>query len=112
MSSPNPTHAHSTSLPRGSFLLLQDEPALAPKGHSALASLIKTRSAIRDEEEGVGPDRRFDEEQPRRDERRMSDILNGPHMRSMRLIGNSNPRYQWEKYWKTEEELKGMKKPM
>jgi len=28
------------------------------------------------------------------------------------LIGNSNPRYKWEKYYKTEEELKGMKKPI
>jgi hypothetical protein len=33
-------------------------------------------------------------------------------MRSMRLIGHSNPRYQWEKYYKTEAELKAMKKPL
>ncbi|KAM7197651.1 hypothetical protein V8F20_006541 [Naviculisporaceae sp. PSN 640] len=113
MSSPtNQTHPHTPTLPRGSFLLLQDEPVLVPKGHSALASLLKTRSAIRDEENDAGSDWRLDEEQGRRDERRMSDILNGPHMRSMRLIGNSNPRYQWEKYWKTEEQLKGMKKPI
>ncbi|KAK4212845.1 hypothetical protein QBC37DRAFT_186241 [Rhypophila decipiens] len=115
MSSPPTTHPYSASLRHGTFLLLQDEPSFVPKGHSALASLIKSRSAItaaRDEEEAGGPARRLDEEQPRRDERRMSDILNGPHMRSMRLIGNSNPRYQWEKYWKTEEQLKGMKKPI
>jgi hypothetical protein len=46
------------------------------------------------------------------EERRLSVILNGPYMRSQRLIGNSNPRYRWERYWKTEEELKPMKKKM
>jgi hypothetical protein len=46
------------------------------------------------------------------DERRMSAMLNGPQMRSQRLIGNSNPRYRWERYWKTEEELKPLKKPL
>lgn len=35
-----------------------------------------------------------------------------PQMRSQRLIGNSNPRYKWERYWKGEEELKMMKKPI
>ncbi|XP_014559971.1 hypothetical protein COCVIDRAFT_90464 [Bipolaris victoriae FI3] len=39
-------------------------------------------------------------------------ILNTPQMRSQRLIGNSNPRYKWEKYYKHEEDLKGMKKPI
>lgn len=45
----------------------------------------------------------------------MSDIgsiLNTPQMRSMRLIGKPNPEYQWERYYKTESELKRMKKPM
>jgi hypothetical protein len=37
--------------------------------------------------------------------------FNNPHMRYMRLIGDNNPRYQWEQYRKTPEELKGMKKP-
>ncbi|KAF2115035.1 cation efflux family-domain-containing protein [Lophiotrema nucula] len=49
-----------------------------------------------------------------REERRISlaaQILNTPQMRSQRLIGNSNPRYRWEKYFKTDEELKGMAKP-
>jgi hypothetical protein len=41
-----------------------------------------------------------------------AEVLMTPQMRSMRLIGNSNPRYQWEKYYKTEEELKKMKKPI
>jgi hypothetical protein len=48
----------------------------------------------------------------RSDERRLSAVLMGPQMRSQRLIGNSNPRYRWERYWKTEQELKPMRKPM
>jgi cation diffusion facilitator family transporter len=50
--------------------------------------------------------------------RRMSAIGDGgevlmtPQMRSMRLIGNSNPRYRWEQYYKSDEELKTMKKPV
>jgi cation diffusion facilitator family transporter len=31
-------------------------------------------------------------------------------MRSQRLIGNSNPRYKWEKYYKSEEDLDGLSK--
>ncbi|KAH8815179.1 hypothetical protein F5884DRAFT_771365 [Xylogone sp. PMI_703] len=48
----------------------------------------------------------------RAEERRMSAVLMGPQMRSQRLIGNSNPRYRWERYWKTEEELSKMRKPI
>ncbi|KAF2841631.1 cation diffusion facilitator 10 [Patellaria atrata CBS 101060] len=45
-------------------------------------------------------------------DRRLShaEMLNTPQMRSMRLIGNANPRYKWEQYYKTEGELKKMKK--
>ena len=39
-------------------------------------------------------------------------VLMTPQMRSMRLIGNNNPRYQWEQYYKSDEELKKMKKPL
>ncbi|KAK5112661.1 hypothetical protein LTR85_011172 [Meristemomyces frigidus] len=49
------------------------------------------------------------------DDRRMSlaaSILATPQMRSQRLIGNSNPRYRWEQYYKTDEELSKMKKPI
>ncbi|KAI6831639.1 hypothetical protein KC340_g1033 [Hortaea werneckii] len=45
------------------------------------------------------------------DERRMSmaaNVLMTPQMRSQRLIGNSNPRYRWDRYWRTEEELQHM----
>ncbi|KAL9020237.1 MAG: hypothetical protein Q9185_002520 [Variospora sp. 1 TL-2023] len=41
-----------------------------------------------------------------------SEALMTPQMRSMRLIGNSNPRYQWEKYYKSDDELKQTKKPI
>jgi hypothetical protein len=47
---------------------------------------------------------------PAADERRLGEIINRPQMRSMRLIGQSNPRYQWERYWKTDGELKKMTK--
>jgi hypothetical protein len=30
----------------------------------------------------------------------------------MRLIGNTNPRYRWQRYYKSDEELKEMKKPL
>ena len=93
-------------VPRGAFLLLQDEPPLAPMGHGVLASLIRHRG--REEEEGVGEGP--EDELARRDDRRMSAILNSSHMRSMRLIGNSSPRYCWERYWKTEDELATMSK--
>ncbi|OAQ99279.1 hypothetical protein LLEC1_02295 [Akanthomyces lecanii] len=42
------------------------------------------------------------------DESRLSQILHGPQNRSMNLIGKSNPRYRWNSYWKTDEELQGM----
>jgi divalent metal cation (Fe/Co/Zn/Cd) transporter len=47
------------------------------------------------------------------DQRRASvgqEILMTPQMRSMRLIGSSNPRYKWQQYYKPDEELKKMKK--
>ncbi|KAI0450627.1 hypothetical protein F5B21DRAFT_424683 [Xylaria acuta] len=46
------------------------------------------------------------------DERRLSQILNSDPVRSMRLIGNPNPLYKWERYWKTEEQLKALKTPL
>ena len=51
-------------------------------------------------------------------DRRMSGVSDGgevlmnPQMRSMRLIGDNNPRYRWGQYYKSEEELKKMKKPI
>jgi hypothetical protein len=48
-------------------------------------------------------------------EQRMSGgaaTLHTPQMRSQRLIGNSNARYKWSRYYKSEKELTQMKKPM
>lgn len=47
-----------------------------------------------------------------RDETRMNQILHGPQVRSMNLLGKSNPRYRWERYWKSDDELAGMSKSM
>lgn len=72
-----------------------------------------------DEEHGILDD--FEPLRKRRsspmeiDSRRMSlgpEILMTPQMRSMRLIGQSNPRYHWHKYYKSEAELAKMKKPI
>lgn len=70
-----------------------------------------------DEESGRGrararPGDDDDIERLLRDETRLSQILGGPQNRSMNLIGKSNPRYRWERYWKSEDELLNMKKPM
>lgn len=46
------------------------------------------------------------------DERRRMSILMTPEMRSQRLIGNSNPRYHWGQYWKTESQLNKMPKKL
>jgi len=137
MSSP-PDIRGSLAFRHGSFLLLQEDSTagpLASKGHGALASLIRNRSTAslhtvsraasvrempRDEEEAAlgNPnadwhvfrmrDDMADEPTRRAEDRRMSAILNTPQVRSMRLIGNSNPRYRWERYWKTPADLAGM----
>lgn len=44
------------------------------------------------------------------DEARRASIIFAPHLRSQRLIGNSNPRYRWAQYYKTDEELDNMPK--
>ena len=104
-----------------------------PTRSSTLALLMRTRSqqSLQNSSPGNPPARRRSEddggvssmEQGRnrdggeigkllRDERRMSKILQGPNSRSMNLIGASNPRYQWEQYWRQESELSAMKRPM
>ncbi|KAH6685252.1 cation efflux family protein [Plectosphaerella plurivora] len=110
---------------------------LTPHGNGTLATLIRNRSqsSIRDAhhvrpaslhlagDDGDDDDaddttrllRRRSNDSPRRptaEERRLSQIIFSPQMRSMRLIGNSNPRYQWDRYWKTQEQLKTMSKPI
>src|SRR2546423_13704798 len=116
------------------FIPLNEEVAVSTRGQR-LPSLIQSRSSnalhtlsrhrgrvnsmqssgTGDEEARAGAD---DWRRPSRndiDPRKNSvnpDILNTPQVRSMRLIGNSNPRYRWQKYYKTDEELKKMKKPI
>ena len=46
------------------------------------------------------------------EDRRMSQVLNSTQMRSMRLIGNSNPKYKWARYWKPEEQIRTLSKPL
>lgn len=122
------------------FLPLNDSPA--PGRHQTLANLIQNRSVsnFRDIQErtaswwsgtgdGRDPDSDGDlerndgeggEPSPARSKlgRRGStiskeeEVLYTPQMRSMRLIGQNNPRYQWEQYYKNPEELKKYKKPI
>lgn len=106
----------------------QNLPALMHvHSHSSLSGLSRRPSTLRSRERrGSQSSNEDDLESYRhgltmpwgdrdRDEHRASivaSILNTPQMRSQRLIGNSNPRYKWEKYYKSEEELKRMKKPI
>jgi hypothetical protein len=89
------------------------------RSNSSLQTLHRRLSVFRgDDEETATPGRlgapeaETDDFFRRNDERRLSLVLHGPQVRSQRLIGNSNPRYRWERYWKTEEQLKPMRKPM
>ncbi|RMZ73262.1 cation diffusion facilitator 10 [Pyrenophora seminiperda CCB06] len=128
----SPAHApRSSSHPRLTnsklFLPLQnDASTISTRGHHLPSLLHHTRrpSTIRSTERRGSDTDDEDLEAYRnglmmshdRDSDRRSSIgahvLNTPQMRSQRLIGNSNPRYKWEKYYKAEEELKGMKKPV
>ncbi|KAF9869998.1 cation diffusion facilitator 10 [Colletotrichum karsti] len=137
---PHP-HPHPSGSPRvGSFkrpsvLNPDHDPSLlVTRGNGALVSLIRNRSNATLRESLKSPGLHHDDEEAalenqsllgflhrdsdddhRRsaaEERRLSEIIFGPQMRSMRLIGNSNPRYQWERYWKTEAELQKMSKPI
>jgi len=57
----------------------------------------------------------IDEDRPayeRRASEHAAKTLMTPQMRSQRLIGHANPRYTWEQYYKTDGELKRMKKPI
>jgi hypothetical protein len=48
---------------------------------------------------------------PKKEDRKASLIMT-PQMRSQRLIGNSNPRYRWEQYYKTEKQMEIMTKAL
>lgn len=127
---------------KGAFLVLQDEqpPAFSPRGQGTLAHLIRNRShgslptygstwrpsggfdtadleahaggidasgasALASDDDAVSRRSLFEE-------RRLSAVLMSRPVRSMRLIGNSNPRYRWERYWKTDDQLNEMSKPI
>ncbi|KAI0395094.1 hypothetical protein F5Y17DRAFT_425179 [Xylariaceae sp. FL0594] len=128
---PAPPHrASSGSYRRASFLLQDDQPRpgaltqLFRNGsHPSLHNYGSTsrRGAMSEDEEAglthatshsltdAEDESRF---RSQADERRLSQILNSDTVRSMRLIGNPNPRYNWERYWKAEEQLKALKKPI
>ncbi len=109
------------------FIPLNEESPLSTRGQR-LPELLQHRSStnlgLRDrrnsfaksDEEARGPrDESHRSGLGEVDSRRISigpEILMTPQMRSMRLIGNSNPRYEWQQYYKTDEELKEMKKPI
>lgn len=116
------------------FLPLSEDLALSTHGRN-LQGLMRTRTLsttpnrrsstfrgqsgydyVSDEEAGR-PDWEdgFEDRRIPGEERRLSNaaaVLMTPQMRSQRLIGNSNPRYRWERYFKTEDELKEYKKPL
>ncbi|KAF1850989.1 cation diffusion facilitator 10 [Cucurbitaria berberidis CBS 394.84] len=107
------------------FLPLTHEPtALSTRGQHLPSLLYRRPSTIRSNERRGSDTDDEDLESSRhgllmqydRDLDRRNSVgahaLNTPQMRSQRLIGNSNPRYKWERYYKRDEELKGMKKPI
>ncbi|SPJ79120.1 related to cation diffusion facilitator 10 [Fusarium torulosum] len=134
MSSPSTPSKHGShaQLRRPSFLSNDDShnPLGTRSGH--LQSLIRNRSAqsvhslssslpTHSGPFWMGPDDeetaliRHDNDELGRllaDERRLTQLLHGPQNRSAGLIGRSNPRYRWEQYWKPEEELSAMPKPL
>lgn len=135
--SPPRVHNHFRKTP---FLLEQqdDTRALLGKGQGTLGQLLRKNrsygslhkygsswrgnlpvpSLLDDEETGllnaITGSEYDDLNSPRSlsEERRLSQVLHGAPMRSMRLIGDSNPKYNWARHWKTEEELRTMSKPV
>ncbi|KAH9872633.1 hypothetical protein J1614_005026 [Plenodomus biglobosus] len=129
-SASSPAHTpRSSSLPRLAssklFLPLADSSALSTRGQHLPTLLSRRPSTIRSNERRGSETDEEDLESFRQNglsmpydrdtDRRNSagaHVLNTPQMRSQRLIGNSNPRYKWERYFKSDEELKSMKKPI
>ncbi|KAK8095943.1 cation diffusion facilitator 10 [Apiospora kogelbergensis] len=125
----SPPKDRATAAFRKGNFLLGDEgpPPLSPHGQGTLAHLIRNNRSQNSlhygstwRPSGAGYDQPADleagtdsESEPTRrsfsEERRLSHILNSDQVRSMRLIGSSNPRYNWRRYWKTEEQLAEMK---
>ncbi|CAI6098279.1 unnamed protein product [Clonostachys chloroleuca] len=101
-------------------------PFALPTRSGALQSIIRSRSnsslsskyRAQGNDEESGPRSSWYSEQDDditrllANEQRLSQILCGSQARSMSLIGKSNPRYRWERYWKNRDELKTMSKPV
>ncbi|KAF2004458.1 hypothetical protein P154DRAFT_519328 [Amniculicola lignicola CBS 123094] len=96
--------------------LLHSHSQTAHRRPSSIQNLERRGSASSDDDpESLRPGFTMPWGGGEREERRSSiaaQILNTPQMRSQRLIGNSNPRYKWQKYYKSEDELKEMRKPI
>ncbi|KAF2128461.1 hypothetical protein P153DRAFT_342186 [Dothidotthia symphoricarpi CBS 119687] len=119
--------SHSRIASSKLFLPLNDSTAISTRGQhlpslftrrpSTIRSSYEPRGSITDDEEDTDSVRHglsmpYDKDLERRSSSTDVHVLNTPHMRSARLIGNTNPRYKWEQYYKTDEQLKGMKKPI
>ncbi|KAI0486316.1 hypothetical protein F4859DRAFT_364845 [Xylaria cf. heliscus] len=129
--SPPPSRRNPSPFRRGSVLRQEDHhrpgglTQLLSRSHQSLHNYGSSwRGAVPDDEEallthsvsshshGFADGLDDDHRRSQADERRLSQILNSDPVRSMRLIGNPNPRYKWERYWKTEEQLKTLRKPL
>ncbi|KAI1176874.1 hypothetical protein F4777DRAFT_544660 [Nemania sp. FL0916] len=83
---------------------------LLSRSHQSYTGGSYRGAAQDDEEANVADAMEEGRHRSQADERRLSQVLNSDPVRSMRLIGNPNPLYKWERYWKTEEQLKAIKK--
>ncbi|KAG5950489.1 hypothetical protein E4U53_004960 [Claviceps sorghi] len=127
----SPSRRQSPARRPPSLLSLDDNHyhSALPTRTGTLTSLIRSRSnqnlagswpphphrhAADDDEAGLWMRHDEDEaiERLLKDEGRLTQILQGPLARSMNLLGKSNPRYRWERYWRSEDELRTMKRPL
>lgn len=132
----SPPQSQQVDCPRGRFpSTTEDVSPMATHGQGTLVNLIRSsrpsitqhngdhifishkrgRDSINDEEIAKKGSKECDEMRHKYrslEERRLENILHGSPIRSQRLIGHSNLRYQWEKYWKTRDELIKMRKPI
>lgn len=110
-------HASSSFLPRGLAHHLPSTDGMLTRG-SALQGLITSRSGTSLTRGSVDLEHGWSESEDELPalQRRQShfgvEALATPQMRSMRLIGNSNPRYRWDRYVKSDDELKEYSKPL
>ncbi|RKF65447.1 Metal tolerance protein 3 [Erysiphe neolycopersici] len=110
--SPMVTHGHGTLV----NLIKSSRPSVAQYNSDyCFISYKRGRDSINDEEIVRMAGKDCDEMRHKyrsSEDRRLENMLNGSPIRSQRLIGHSTLRYEWEKYWKTRDELKKMRKPI